>query len=78
MFGLQKYVNKLFEVKWEFDESKKQDIEQILYVKFKRENDYFVLETILYTYVDILLGLEDVDFQFNKKNNDYIIKIINI
>lgn len=75
MFGLQKYAQKLYDIKWKFDETKLDDIEHMLYVKFKKENDYFMLETILYTYVDILLGLEDCDFDFIKQNDDYILKI---
>lgn len=75
MFGFQKYLDKLFQIQWHFNKDKLNDIEQILYVKFKQENDYFVLDEILYTYIDILLGLEDIDFEFLKKNNDLILKI---
>ena len=75
MFGFQKYLDKLFTIQWHFDKKNLHDIERILYVKFKQENDYFLLEEILYTYVDILLGLEEMEFEFLKKNNDFILKI---
>ena len=75
MFGFQKYLDKLFTIQWHFNKDKLHDIERILYVKFKQENDYFLLEEILYTYVDILLGLEEMEFEFLKKNNDFILKI---
>ena len=83
MFGFQKYLDKLFQIKWYFDEKKLHDIEQICYVKFKQANTdgkdpYFLLDKILYTYVDILLGLEDMEFTFSKQNDDYILKIIKI
>ena len=75
MFGLQKYLDKLYSIQWNFNKNNLHDIEQILYVKFKPENDYFLLDEILYTYVDILLGLEDIEFEFLKKGNDLILKI---
>ena len=78
MFGLQKYLDKLYQIKWYFNETDLKDLESMLFVKFKSENDYFLLDTILYTYVDILLGLEELEFEFSKKNNDLILKIIKI
>ena len=78
MFGLQKYLDQIYQIKWYFNESDLKDIESILFVKFKSENDYFLLDTILYTYVDILLGLEEMEFEFSKQNNDLRLKIIKI
>ena len=78
MFGLVKYIDKIYQIKWYFD--KEQDIheyEDIMYCRFKKRisDDYYTIDQILYTYVDILLGLEDLNFTFEKKDDDYICKI---
>ena len=57
MFGFQKYLDQIYQIKWYFDAKDLEDIEHMLYVKFKSETDYFLIDRILYTYVDILLGL---------------------
>ena len=78
MFGFQKYLDQLYQIKWYFNESDLEDIEHMLYVKFKSENDYYLLDTILYTYIDILLGLEEMEFQFSKQTDDLKLKILKI
>ena len=77
MIGFGKYLEKLYEVRWDFDPSLKNEIEGMLCVRFKKDNEnkYFVIENVLYTYVDILLGLEDLNFVFTKENEDGVIKI---
>ena len=80
MFGLTKYASKIFEIKWYFeDECDVRDIESLLYCNFEKERSkkYYTIKNISYTYVDILLGMEDLDFTFEKKNDEYIIKVKN-
>ena len=78
MFGVQKYFNMLVNSKWYFDESKKNDIEDLLYVDFKKVDDHFVLERIRYTVMDILLAIEEMDVVIKKVGQEIQIKIINI
>ena len=76
MFGLQKYILKLYDIKWIISNDKLKEIEEMLYVKFKKDGKYYLIEQVLYTYIDILLGLEDLDFKFSKDNDNIIIQII--
>ena len=78
MFGFQKYLDQIYQIKWYFDAKDIEDIEHMLYVKFKSENDYYLLDTIHYTYIDILLGLEEMEFQFSKQTDDLKLKILKI
>ena len=76
MLGLVKYIDKLYEIKWYFEnEDCLRDYEGLLYCKFKKTDDYYKIEQVLYTYVDILLGMEDLDFDFHKKGKEYILVI---
>lgn len=76
MFQLQKYAELLFQVHWYFDESQLSDIENLLFVSFEKENDHYKLKKILYSYVDVLLGMEELNFKLikNKDENKIIIE----
>ena len=76
MFGLQKYLDKIFKIKWIFDSSQKNDIESSLYAKFKKNNDHFLIQKIHYSYVDVLLGLEHMNFEIIKNGDGMSIKIM--
>ena len=78
MLGLQKYLDKLYQTKWYIDEECVDDVSEMLLVTFKQQNDYYLLETIHYSYFDILTGLEELEFDFTKRNNDLNIKILKI
>ena len=78
MFGLQKYVNKLLEVKWYFPAHIKDELEKIVYAEFSKEDNHYVLKNILYSFVDILLALEGLDFDLVKKGDDVEIRILKI
>ena len=78
MFGLQKYLNKLYEIKWYFKKSDWSDLESLLFVEFQPKEDYYVITNVKYTYVDILLALEDMDFTLKKEKNEYKIMILKI
>ena len=78
MFGLQKYLDKLYEIKWYFKKTEWGDLESLLFVEFDVEDDHYVIRKIKYTYVDILLALEDMDFTFKKENNEYKLIILKI
>ena len=75
MLGLNKYINKLTEVKWEFDDKDKQLYEDAFLVKFEKKDKYYYIKTIEYTYVDILTGLEELSFTLIKKDNEVKIKM---
>ena len=78
MFGLQKYLDKLYEIQWFFDKSQWGDLESLLFVEFEPKNDYYTIKTVKYTYVDILLGLEDMEFTFKKEHNECKLIILKI
>ena len=78
MFGLQKYINKMLDVKWYFPAHIKDELEKTLYCEFTKENNYYVLKNIIYSFVDILLALEEMDFDLVKKDNDIEIRILKI
>ena len=75
MFGITSYMNKIYEIKWKFNEKFLDTLEQDLYVEFKKVGQYYQIEKVLYSYVDMLLGLEDIDFDFTKKSNECIITL---
>jgi hypothetical protein len=52
------------------------DLQSLLFCEFEKlNNDYYKIKKISYTYIDLLLGLEELDFTFYKKNDEYIIHI---
>ena len=77
MFALNKFANKITEIQWKFDIGKKEDYEKLLFVKFKQnEKGYFTIEHVLYTYIDILMGLEELNFVVCKVKNDVTLEIV--
>ena len=78
MIGFQKYLNKLYDVHWIFDNKHKRDLEDLMFTEFEQKNDYFVIKKIKYTYVDLLLGLEELDFEMQKSNDSITLKILNL
>ena len=78
MFGLQKYITKLNEIEWYFPIDMKETVEEILMVEFEANEDYFTLTKVLYTYFDILEGLEEMDFTLKKIGDIIQITINNI
>ena len=70
MLSLASYMTRLYKIKWFFDIQHVQDLEDILFVDFKSEKNYFIIEKILYSPYDILRGLEQLDFIITKKNDD--------
>ena len=53
-------------------------MEKKLYVVFKKENDYFLLQEVVYAYMDIVTGMEGVDFECSKIGDRMKIKILKI
>ena len=78
LFGLNKYLDKLYLIKWIMNEEQSKKLENLMFVKFIKENDYFLIKDIHYTYVDILLALEGLDFEIIKKNDEVKLKILKI
>ena len=74
MFGLNKYINQLSDLKWEFEDKNKQLFEDLFLVKFEKKDKYYYIKTIEYTYVDILTGLEELDFTLTKNKKEIKIK----
>ena len=78
MFGLHKYLDRIYQIKWIMNENEAKILEELMFVKFEKKNEYFLITEIHYTYVDILLALEGIDFEITKNNNEVILKIIKI
>lgn len=78
MLGLHKYLTKIYDIKWLIPDKDVESLGQLLYVTFRKENSFYLIENIHYTYVDILLGLEGVDFKMLKEGDDLKIRIIKI
>ena len=77
MFGLNKYIDKLYDIEWSFNEKDKSDFESLLFVEFETiGKKTYKIKTVKYTYVDVLLGLEELDFEF-KKNGEHFKIVIN-
>ena len=76
MFSFHTSLNKIYEIKWKITKSQSDILASKLYVEFKPENDYYIIDKILYTYVDILVGLFDIDFELIKQNGEITLNII--
>ena len=76
MFGFNNYIDKIFEIEWSFPAKDKADLESLLFVEFEKtpQKTYKIIN-VKYTYVDILLGLEELNFKFEKMNDKYMIVI---
>ena len=75
MFGITTHLEKIYKIKWKFDEKFVESLEKDLYVEFEKRDDYFQIKKVLYSYIDILLGLEDINFTFTKKDDEYIMTL---
>ena len=78
MLNLQAYLSKVFEVQWYFNDSDLNDLESLLFVRFERKNDHYLISKLQYTYLDLLLGLEDMEFEIKKIGNEIKLKILKI
>ena len=78
MFGLNAYIDKIYDIKWYVKNHDIGDLEKLLYIDFEAVDDYYLIKNIRYTFVDILLGLEEVDFTFKKEGEDYKLIILKI
>ena len=78
MFALNKYAEKIFDIEWKFNPNIQKYLEETLFVVFEqKENGYFVINDIMYSYIDILQGLETIDFVFTKYKNEYKLEVLN-
>lgn len=78
MFALHQKFEKLYSIQWYFPDDKVEDMEDRLMVTFTKENDYFLLQEVLYAYIDIVTGMEGIDFICEKIGDRMKIKILNI
>ena len=78
MFGLHRYLDKIYNIKWYMTPEQKDALQQYMCVTFEGENDYYIIKEIHYTYVDILIALADIDFEFSKQNEEYALRIVKI
>ena len=77
MFALNAYLDKVYDVIWQFPSHYKNDLEQALYVEFEHlQHNQYKIKKIRYTIVDILLGLENIDCNIEKSSDGVIIKIL--
>ena len=75
MFGLQ-YMTKVYEIKWLIPKDKVEELEDLLFVKFKFENDYHMIETVAYTVMDIIAGMEEINFNVRKRGSEIVVEIL--
>ena len=78
MFTLHQQFEKLYKIRWYFPLEKKEEMEKRLYVVFKTENDYFLLQEVLYAYMDIVTGMDGIDFICEKLGDTMKVRILNI
>ena len=78
MFGLQKYIDNLFSIKWYFKDDYLELLEEVSLAYFEKTNDHYILKQIQYTYMDLLLGLEQMDFVIKKNGDEISITITKI
>ena len=77
MFGYGMYLSKIFEVEWKFNPNLQKYLEETLFVEFEqKENGYFVIKEVIYSYVDFLQGLENINFVFTKYGKEYRVEIL--
>ena len=77
MFALNSYLDKLYQIQWKFNIEKLEELEELLFVEFKQnDKGYFVIKTIHYSAIDILQGLEEIDFVLSKVQNEIIIELV--
>ena len=78
MLQLHSYLDRINEIKWYFNDMYRRDLESLLFVEFERIENYYVIKKVKYTYIDILLALEEMDFEIIKTNKEIRLKILNI
>ena len=71
MFAIHSYMEKIYDIQWYFNENDKSYLEGFLHVTFERENDYYVISDILYSALDIIIALNDLNFEFKKMEQIY-------
>lgn len=63
-----------YNIRWLFDDSLKTKLEELLSVDFVQTNHYYSLMNDNYTYIELLLGLNELNFTLHKTEN--IVEII--
>jgi hypothetical protein len=76
MFLLPSQLQQISDIVWIFPEKIYDLIEDVLRVKFKQiDKDKYMIDSFNYCIIDSLLGLQELDFQVEKKGNDITIII---
>ena len=78
MFAFHQHFEKLYTIQWYFPEHQKKYMEEKLYVVFEKQDDHYLLQEVLYAYMDIVTGMDGIDFICEKKGETMKIKILNI
>ena len=76
MLQLYSHIHKVHKIQWYFNDSDLNDLESLLYVKFEKLNDYYVIKSVDFTYLDILCALEDLNFELTKIKDVMKLKIL--
>ena len=76
MFALHQYLDKIYQIKWYMKSYEAKALESLMQVEFEDKNTHYTIKKVYYTYVDILLALETIDFEIIKKNNEIELKIL--
>ena len=78
MFGLHKYIGLIPKIKWIFEPEQQEVLQDVLLVDFKHYDGYYQIEKIHYSFMDIVMGMEDIDFNLKWRQDNIEIEIINI
>lgn len=66
-----------YNIRWLFDECNKTKLEELLSVNFVKIDHYYVLDGY-YTYIELFLGLNEIDLTMYKTKNTVEIIIKNV
>ena len=75
MFQFTSYLDKINQIKWYIPDNMVNTLSQDLFVTFQQIDDYYLIENVHYSYIDILMGLEGYNLTLNKRNVEIIITI---
>ena len=78
MLNIANSIDRLMKVKWIIpDESKVKDLEALLNVEFEKSNEkYYLIKNINYTALDVIFGLDELDFAVVKRGEEITVKIL--
>ena len=78
MLTLATYISKISQIQWYIKDSDVKTLSNLFHVDFESHNQYYTISKVHYSPYDILLALEDINFEAKKINDDLKIRILKI